>query len=329
MFVYMSNDIEKIVVDEWGDGDRLDKFCTERFAGLSRARVQQLIANESIRVKGIEKLKSSMKVEQGWVVTCKIPEAEDGDPEPENIRLDILFEDDDLIVINKSVGMVVHPAAGNWTGTLVNALLYHCGDTLSGIGGVKRPGIVHRLDKDTSGCMLVAKNDHAHAHLSAQLADRTLSRIYLALVWDVPIPPVGTIDVAIGRDHKNRLRQAVKRGDAQVSRNAVTHYKTLETFDDAMSLVECKLETGRTHQIRVHMQYKGHCLIGDPMYGAQKTLQISRAGRLGDNYDKDAVLNFPRQALHAHKISFIHPRTEEEMSFEAELPEDVKQLILK
>lgn len=325
----MENEIIKIVVDEWGEGDRLDKFCTERFEGLSRARVQQLITNESIRVKGIEKLKASMRVEQGWVVTCKIPEAEDGDPEPENIPLNILYEDDDLIVINKSVGMVVHPAAGNWTGTLVNALLHHCGDTLSGIGGVKRPGIVHRLDKDTSGCMLVAKNDHAHAHLSAQLADRTLSRIYLALVWDIPIPPAGTIDVSVGRDHKNRLRQAAKRGDAQVSRRAITHYKILKTFDDAMSLVECKLETGRTHQIRVHMQHKGHALIGDPMYGAQKTLQCSRVGRLGEEYDRQAILNFPRQALHAHKISFVHPRSEEVMSFEAQLPDDVKALINK
>ncbi len=325
----MNDEIIKIVATEWDEGDRLDKLCTEKFDGLSRERVKQLIENEGIRVKGIAKLKPSMRVEQGWVISCKIPEAKDGDPEPEDIPLDILFEDDDLIVINKAVGMVVHPAAGNWTGTLVNALLYHCGDTLSGIGGVKRPGIVHRLDKDTSGCMLVAKNDHAHAHLSAQLADRTLSRIYLALVWDVPIPPVGTIDVAVGRDHKNRLRQAVKRGDAQVSRNAITHYKTLETFDDAMSLVECKLETGRTHQIRVHMQHKGHALIGDPIYGAQKTLQCSRVGRLGDNFDRDTILNFPRQALHAHKISFIHPRSEELMSFEADLPEDIATLIGK
>jgi len=327
MFVHMSNEIEKIVVDEWYEGDRLDKFCAEKFGGLSRERVKQLILNQSIRVKGFDTIKPSAKIEQGWVVTCKIPEATDGDPEPENIPLDILFEDDDLIVINKAVGMVVHPAAGNWTGTLVNALLYHCGDTLSGIGGVKRPGIVLRLDKDTSGVMLVAKNDHAHAHLSAQLADRTLSRIYLALVWDVPIPPVGTIDVAVGRDHKNRLRQAVKRGDAQVSRRAITHYKTLETYDDAMSLLECKLETGRTHQIRVHMQYKGHALIGDPMYGAQKTLQCSRVGRLGEEYDRDAILNFPRQALHAHKISFVHPRSEEVMGFEAGLPSDIEALL--
>jgi len=323
----MENEIVKIVVKAEDAGMRLDKFCAENFGGLSRERVKQLIDNQGIRVKNFETIKQSAKIEDGWVITCKIPEADDAEPQAENIPLDILYEDDDLIVINKSAGLVVHPGAGNWTGTLVNALLYHCGDTLSGIGGVKRPGIVHRLDKDTSGCMLVAKNDHAHAHLSAQLADRTLSRIYLALVWDIPIPPYGTIDIAVGRDHKNRLKQAVKRGDAQVSRRAITHYKMLETFDNAMSLVECRLETGRTHQIRVHMQAKGHCLIGDPMYGAQQTLQCSRVGRLGEEYDRQAILNFPRQALHAHKISFVHPRTEEQMSFEAEMPDDIKALI--
>lgn len=325
----MNDETQRVTVQMDDAGQRLDRFCADNIVGISRERVRKLIDGGDVFVKGQKKLKPSTKVEAGWVVKWAIPEAEDGDPQPENIPLDILYEDDDLIVINKAVGMVVHPASGNWTGTLVNALLYHCGDTLSGIGGIKRPGIVHRLDKDTSGCMLVAKNDHAHAHLSAQLADRTLSRIYLALVWDVPIPPVGKIDVAVGRDHKNRLRQAVKRGDAQISRHAITHYKTIETFDDAMSLVECKLETGRTHQIRVHMQYKGHCLIGDPMYGAQKTLQISRAGRLGEEYDRDEILNFSRQALHAHKISFTHPRSEEQMTFEADLPNDIKSLINK
>jgi 23S rRNA pseudouridine1911/1915/1917 synthase len=260
------------------------------------------------------------------VISCKIPEADDADPQAEDIPLNILFEDDDVIVLNKAAGMVVHPAQGNWTGTLVNALLYHCGDTLSGIGGVKRPGIVHRLDKDTSGVMLVAKNDHAHAHLSAQLADRTLSRIYLALVWNVPIPPVGTINIPMGRDYKNRLKQAVKRGES-AGRDAITHYKLIENLDDGMALVECRLETGRTHQIRVHMEAKGYPLVGDPLYGAQKTMQISRAGRLGEGFDKDAILNFPRQALHAHQLSFIHPSTDEVMTFDAPLPDDMESLL--
>lgn len=323
----MDNNDITIVAAQQDAGQRLDRFCTENFPALSRERIKQLITNGGISIAGVGKLKPSMKIEAGWVITCTIPEAEDADPQPENIPLDILFEDEDVIVINKAAGMVVHPGAGNWTGTLVNALLYHCGDTLSGIGGVKRPGIVHRLDKDTSGVMMVAKNDRAHAGLSAQLADRTLSRVYRALVWDVPIPPIGTIDIPIGRDHKNRLRQAVKRGESNsAAREAVTHYKTIETYDDAMAMVECRLETGRTHQIRVHMQAKGHPLIGDPLYGAQKTLQISRAGRLSERYDRDAILNFPRQALHAHEIQFIHPRTGEEMHFTAPMAADIADL---
>lgn len=323
------NNNDNLTVSAENSGQRLDKFCADNFPNLSRERVKQLIANNGIAIKGQHNLKPSTKIEAGWVIKCDIPEANDADPQPENIPLEILFEDEDVIVINKPAGMVVHPAAGNWTGTLVNALLFHCGDTLSGIGGVKRPGIVHRLDKDTSGVMMVAKNDHAHAHLSEQLADRSLSRIYHALVWDIPVPPVGTIDIAMGRDHKNRLKQAIKRGDANSSRNAVTHYKMIENFDDAMALVECKLETGRTHQIRVHMQAKGHPLVGDPLYGAQKTLQISRAGRLDEAYDKQAIIDFPRQALHAYEISFIHPSTDEEMYFTAEMPDDMANLMRK
>lgn len=322
----MSIELKKIVVDKDCVGQRLDKFCVDFLPELSRERIKGLILTGGIRVKGLEKIKPSMKVEEGHVITCRPVEPVDADPEPEDIPLDILYEDNDVIVLNKAAGMVVHPAAGNWTGTLVNALLYHCGDTLSGIGGVRRPGIVHRLDKDTSGAMLVAKNDHAHAHLSAQLADRTLSRIYTALVWDIPMPPAGKIDLALGRDHKNRLKQAVKRGET-AGRDAVTHYKILQKFGDAMALVECRLETGRTHQIRVHMQAKGHPLVGDPMYGAQKTLQISRAMRLSETHDKDALVNFPRQALHARRLAFIHPKTLEEMAFEAPMPRDISEIL--
>lgn len=317
---------DRIAVNGDQAGQRLDKFCVDMFDGFSREQIKRLMADGGITVNGLPNPKPSMKIEAGQVIKCKAVAAVDADPTPENIPLDIVFEDDDVIVINKAAGMVVHPAAGNWSGTLVNALLYHCGDTLSGIGGVKRPGIVHRLDKDTSGVMIVAKNDHAHAHLSAQLADRSLSRVYHALVWDVPMPPIGTIDIAIGRDYKNRLKQATKRGES-VGRDAVTHYRTLQAFDDAMALVECRLETGRTHQIRVHMQAKGHALIGDPLYGAQKTLQISRAGRLSDGFDKQAILDFPRQALHAVEIAFIHPATDEEMRFSAPIPDDMAVLI--
>jgi len=325
----MTTSFTTIIVTAQEAGQRLDRLCTDKFSDLSRERVKQLIDNGGIHVAGLppsSTLKPSTKVEDGWQIHCTIPEAEEYEPQPENIPLDILYEDSDVIVINKTAGMVVHPAAGNWTGTLVNALLHHCGDSLSGIGGVKRPGIVHRLDKDTSGVMIVAKNDHAHAHLSAQLSARSLSRIYLALVWDMPIPPYGTISIPIGRDHKNRLKQAVKHGDH--GREAVTHYKVIDSYDNAMALVECRLETGRTHQIRVHMQAKGHPLIGDPLYGAQKTLQISRLSRLGEDTkcDKGNILNFPRQALHAHHIQFIHPSTEEEMSFTAAVPDDFRAL---
>lgn len=305
-------------------GQRLDHFCAEVFDSLSRERIKSLIHNGDIAVQGIDSIKPSLKVEEGWQVSCFIPETSEADPLPEDIPLDILYEDDDLIVLNKPVGMVVHPAAGNWSGTLVNALLYHCGDTLSGIGGVRRPGIIHRLDKDTSGAMIVAKNDMAHAHLSNQLSDRSITRLYLALVWDVPIPPIGTINLPIGRDHKNRLKQAIKRGGQQ-AREAITHYKVIKTYQDAMALVECRLETGRTHQIRVHMQAKGHPLVGDPLYGAQKSLQLSRLAKLDESIDKKLLLELSHQALHAYKISFIHPRDAREMVFEAELPKNMKK----
>lgn len=320
---FMDKEISTVVVESKHQGERLDRFLTQLLPDLSRERIKQLIACEGITVEGVESIKPSMKITEGQVISITVPEADDPEPQPENIPLDILYEDDDLIVLNKAVGMVVHPAAGNWTGTLVNALLHHCKDSLSGIGGIKRPGIVHRLDKETSGLMLVAKNDKSHAFLSAQLADRTLSRTYHALVWDVPIPPIGTIDMSIGRDPRNRLKQSIRR---QGGRDAVTHYKTLETFQGCMALVECRLETGRTHQIRVHMQAKGHCLIGDPLYGAQKTLQISRLSKM-ENVDKDAVLNFPRQALHAAELKFIHPQTLELMEFSQEIPDDMKKLL--
>lgn len=326
----MDTDIITLRVEAQEAGARLDKFCADRLSDLSRERIKSFIQSGDLTIEGYDTLKPSVTVEEGMVISLALPEAEEADPQPENIPLDILYEDDDLIVINKAAGMVVHPAVGHRAGTLVNALLYHCGDSLSGIGGVKRPGIVHRLDKDTSGVMLVAKNDHAHAHLSAQLADRTLRRVYHALVWDVPVPLVGTIDMAIGRDHKNRLKQAVKRsisGNAQAARHAVTHYKILESYHDAYSLVECRLETGRTHQIRVHMQARGSPLIGDPLYGAQKTFQISRAARI-DNPDlKQALLDFSRQALHAKEISFVHPKYEKELTFVTDMSYDINILL--
>jgi len=314
--------IMTFTVNEADRGERLDKFLV-RILPQSRERLKNLILNGNITIEGMESIKPSVKIEAGQTISIIMTEAEEADPQPEDIPLDIVYEDNSLLVINKPVGMVVHPAAGNWTGTLVNALLYHCADSLSGIGGVKRPGIVHRLDKDTSGLILVAKNDYTHQFLSEQLADRTLSRTYKALVWGIPVPPVGTIDLSIDRDPKNRLKQAVCH---QGGRRAITHYKILHTIEDVIALVECRLETGRTHQIRVHMQARGHPLIGDHLYGAQKTSQISRLTRL-KNGDKDMILNFPRQALHATKLKFIHPETREKMVFEIELPEDMKKLL--
>ncbi|MFY9287664.1 MAG: RluA family pseudouridine synthase, partial [Alphaproteobacteria bacterium] len=241
-----------------------------------------------------------------------IPPPEPAQPEAQDIELDVVFEDKDLLVINKPAGMVVHPAPGNRDQTLVNALLAHCGKSLSGIGGVARPGIVHRLDKDTSGLMVVAKNDAAHQALTAQFSDRSLSRIYQAVVWGAPTPKTGKIEVPIGRHARDRKKQAVtSRG-----KTALTYYTVLENFSLA-SLVECKLATGRTHQIRVHLAHIKHPVIGDPVYGANKT-------RMKGN---EELCTFPRQALHAAQLQFIHPRSKKSLRFLAKLPKDMADLL--
>ncbi|PZO87045.1 MAG: RNA pseudouridine synthase [Micavibrio aeruginosavorus] len=314
------------VTDAVGNG-RLDKILAElAWEGLSRSRLKTLIVDGQVSVNGTSCDDPSRKVFIGDEISLVVPEAVEALPQPENIPLDVVYEDDDMLVINKAVGMVVHPGAGNQNGTLVSALLYHCGDTLSGIGGVKRPGIVHRLDKDTSGLMVVAKTDRAHQGLAAQLADRTLHRLYQAIVWKEPTPIKGTINTAIGRHQTSRLRMAVR--SRASGREAITHYLREETFNGIASLVTCQLETGRTHQIRVHMQHLGHPLLGDQLYGlpAQEQKSLLRRG----GYEDDAiefVLNFPRQALHAAGISFIHPVTEEEMEFEADPPADFAELL--
>lgn len=262
-----------------------------------------------------------------------LPEPEDPTPQGEDIPLDILHEDDDVIVISKPSGLVVHPGAGNWTGTLVNALIHHCSDTLSGIGGVRRPGIVHRLDKDTTGVMVVAKNDIAHRHLSLQFADhgRTmpLERAYQAIVWGRPRSLSGMVDAPLGRATGDRTRRAVKRPDSQDADEAITHYQVIERFHEKpdatafASLVECRLETGRTHQIRVHMAHIGHPLLGDTVYGAGfKT----KANLLPEEIRK-VVNGFGRQALHAFMLQFEHPRTGEIMHFEVPLPDDMVELV--
>lgn len=318
------SEVLKLKISEAENGMRLDKALAALAPEYSRARMQALIQEGHVQVNALDSKDASRKVRTGSVVTVDIPEAQAANPEAEDIPLDIVFEDEHMLVINKPAGLVVHPGAGNHTGTLVNALLHHCGDSLSGIGGVLRPGIVHRLDKDTSGLMVVAKNDTAHQGLSAQLADRSLSRVYDALVLGVPVPIKGVIDKHIGRDGKNRLRMSVH---GQNGKEARTHYLVTQNYNEALSLVECKLESGRTHQIRVHMQYIKHCLIGDPLYGPQETAIRSNLNKAGYEDTVEAVLAFPRQALHARAISFIHPVSKERHSYEAARPDDLSKLL--
>jgi 23S rRNA pseudouridine1911/1915/1917 synthase len=306
-------------------GERLDSFLARRADGLSRSRLKALIQDGHVAVAGRRIDQPSHRVAAGDEIEMGIPEPEPAEPQPEAIPLDIAYEDRDLIVVDKPAGLVVHPAAGNWTGTLVNALLHHCGDSLSGIGGVRRPGIVHRLDKDTSGLMVVAKTDAAHAGLAAQFADHgregALVREYRALVWGVPQPRSGRVEAALDRDPRNRQKHAVTRSGG---RHAVTHYSMEETYGGGIaSLVRLRLETGRTHQIRVHMAHLGHPLVGDPTYGSGFR---SKAGALPAPL-AETVREFRRQALHAGVLGFAHPATGEVLRFDRPPPSDMTDLI--
>ena len=314
-----------LVVDAGEEGRRLDAFLAGRDPRLSRTRFKALIKSGQVSIGGRTLDEPNYRVNADEEIAVIVPEPEDATPEPEDIPLDIVFEDEHLIVINKTARMVVHPAAGNWTGTLVNALLHHCGDSLSGIGGVRRPGIVHRLDKETSGLMVVAKSDAAHKGLAAQFADHSLEgpleRAYLALVWGVISPAAGRIDAPLDRDPKHRQRQAVAKTGG---RRAVTHYRTEERFGaDISSLVSCRLETGRTHQIRVHLAHVGHPLIGDPAYGSG----FQTKAELLPQPLSAHVRKFHRQALHAAILGFQHPLTGDNLRFECPLPADMARLI--
>lgn len=308
---------------------RLDKtlsiLCDAESLNLSRSRLQNLIRQGRVLVNASPCENPSEKLAQNDKITLSIPEPEAATPEAQSIPLDVIFEDDCVIVINKPVGLVVHPGAGNHDGTLVNALLHHCGDSLSGIGGIMRPGIVHRLDKDTSGLMMAAKTDEAHQSLSAQLADRSLTRLYEGIAFGVPRLSKGTIDKPIGRHITQRLKMNIA---TRNSRDAVTHYSIEESYGSVASHITCKLETGRTHQIRVHMQHLGHPLIGDPLYGPQPNALLAKLRK--DGYAPTAiniVTRFPRQALHAKTLSFAHPVSGDIMTFSGPAPEDFQTLL--
>lgn len=302
---------------------RLDVVLAREFPMLSRTRIKGLIATGKLSIDGVSIDFPAYKIKgKDLALALTVPQAQSLDVIPQSMPLAITYEDDQVIVVNKPAGLVVHPGAGVPDQTLVNGLLHHCGDSLKGIGGVQRPGIVHRIDKDTSGLIVVAKTDMAHAHLSAQFESHSITREYQALIWGVPSPVRGTIDARIGRDQHNRQRQAIVVRDDR-GKQAVTHYQTQQSFGLVASLVSCWLETGRTHQIRVHMSHIGHALIGDQTYGRTSK---ARRNALADTVRAD-VLEFQRQALHAAKLGFDHPTDNRRVELQAPMPKDMAKLI--
>lgn len=298
-------------------GGRLDKALAEA-SGLSRERVKALLGEGRVLLAGKAAAQASVKVADGTSFEIRVPAAIPAEAAPQDIPLTIVFEDEHLIVVDKPAGLVVHPAAGNLDGTLVNALLHHCRGQLSGIGGVERPGIVHRIDKETSGLLVVAKTDKAHEGLARQFADHSIERAYFAIVQGRPMPPAGTVSGFIGRSDHDRKKMAVLHELNKRGKHAVTHYRTVEAFA-AASLVECRLETGRTHQVRVHMASIGHALLGDPVYGRTPTRFRPLLNQL----------RFARQALHAAVLGFIHPVTGAALRFESALPADMAGLLVE
>ena len=297
-------------------GERLDKFLTDALPKTSRAQAQRLLSDGYVLLGGNPCDDASRKLKAGEMLRVEVPSAKPSELTAVNIPLEILFEDAHLLVINKAPNITVHPAPGEKGPTLVHALLHHCGKSLSGIGGVQRPGIVHRLDKETSGAMIVAKNDAAHQSLTAQLQDRSLSRVYHALCYGVPQPTSGMFEGDIGRAPNNRKKMAVVTRNGKEAR---THYKVLETYENTLALVECKLETGRTHQIRVHFSHHGYPLIGDPTYGRPRKLKDESLAQLAREYK--------RQALHAYSLSFKHPVSGELHQCIAPYPDDFSNLL--
>lgn len=295
------------VIDDNSSKTRIDKFLAENIPDTTRSALVSLIDNDNVKVNG-NSINKNYKLKSGDNIEVTVPDPVEYEAKAENIPLDIVYEDDDLIVVNKPKGMVVHPAAGNYEGTLVNALLYHCKDNLSGINGVLRPGIVHRIDKNTSGLLIVAKNDNSHRFLAEQIKEHSFTREYEAVVFGNIKDDKGTIDAPIGRHPVDRKRMTVTEKN---SKNAVTHYEVIERYK-GYTYVKCKLETGRTHQIRVHMAYIGHPVSGDDVYGV-----------------KSEKVNFYGQCLHARKIGFIHPVSKKYMEFNSELPDYFKDFLEK
>lgn len=301
------NGLQRLTVSPEDAGVRIDKYLAEQLPDITRSYLQKLLKDGSVQMNG-KQVKASTKTAAGAVIALTIPEPEEPEILPENIPLDILYEDSDVILINKPKDMVVHPAAGHYTGTLVNALMYHCRGDLSGINGVLRPGIVHRIDKDTTGVLIVCKNDRAHNALAEQLKEHSITRKYRAIVCGNLKEDEGTVDAPIGRHPQDRKKMAIVRSGGK---RAVTHYRVLERFGND-TYIECQLETGRTHQIRVHMASLGHPLLGDEIYGRAKS-----------------PFKLEGQTLHAMVLGFIHPTTGEYMEFEAPLPEYFEKLLEK
>jgi 23S rRNA pseudouridine1911/1915/1917 synthase len=301
-------------------GQRLDRALALHLPALSRTRLKRLIQSGHVTSDGTALRDPALRVRRGQNFVVILPENTDAAPVAQPIALDIRFEDAHLIVIDKPAGLVVHPAPGNPDGTLVNALISHCGASLSGIGGVRRPGIVHRLDKDTSGLMVVAKTEAAHHALSRDFMLRRVDRTYAAIVWGVPAPLAGEIAGNIGRSAFNRKKMTVVREGR--GKPAITHYRVERSFGSRAALVECRLATGRTHQIRVHLAHRGHPLIGDPVYGARAGRNVARSGAVGDR-----IAAFPRQALHARLLGFTHPAGRGPLMFDSSLPGDIHELV--
>ena len=316
----------RIVVDQGQSLLRIDRFLMDRLQNATRTKIQAAIDVESVRVNG-NLTKASYKIKPSDVITISLPHPpRDTDIKPEAIPINIVFEDDELLVLNKVAGMVVHPAHGNWDGTLVNALVYHFQHLPTSRNGAIRPGLVHRIDKDTSGLMVIAKTEYAMTHLARQFFEHTIERTYNALVWGIPNPPDGTITGYIGRSVRDRKVQTIY-DDETKGKWAVTHYKTLEELR-YVALMQCNLETGRTHQIRAHLKHIGHPLFNDAMYGGDRILRGNPVGSY-KAFVENAFKLLPRQALHAKSLGFIHPRTNQWLQFDSELPDDFQAALTK